>query len=165
MIKPATQQQARYLDLANHYTERAMKCYGHELWPEVATNFGSVLESLLRIRFGRGGTLFDLIDRFDKDSLFASIFMHDGASQRCTTCFADGVRKLRNAVHPDRWRQATNRDVDRAGMLVLMLYHVLVVCDTRVADFEPRQDSILNIMEVAGFHTQLARPDSLTETD
>lgn len=162
-MKRATQQQERYLDLANHYTERSMKCYDHELWPEAATNFGSALESLLRIRFGRGGKLYDLVNRFDQDPLFEGIFMHEGASRRCTTCFVDNVRKLRNAVHPDRWRQATIRDVDRAGMIVLMIYHVLVVCDTRVADFEPHQDSILSVMETAGFPSEPIRPDSSAE--
>lgn len=164
-VQPATQQQKQYLDLANHYTERAIDCYRHGQWSDAATNFGSALESLLRIRFGRGGKLVDLIHKFDQDPLFDGIYIHEGASKACSTYSADKIRKLRNAVHPDCWKQATKSDVDQAGSFVLMLYHVLVVCDTRVADFEQDPESMLATMEAAAVHTEPIGPDLPLVTD
>jgi len=151
-MRPATRDEQQYLDHAFRYAERAVVCYSHELWPEAATNFGSALESLLRVRFGSGGKLFGLVEKFDKDPLFDEIFMHEGSTKRCSTCVVDQVRKLRNAVHPDCWREATKKEVDQAGLLVLMLYHVLVQCDcTRIAAFQIPREAALSRMEDSGF--------------
>lgn len=155
----ATRKQQKYLDHAFRYAQQGMECYKHELWSEAATDLGSALESLLRIRFGSGGNLFALIDKFDKDPLFDGILMHEGGSRKCTTCSADEIRKLRNAVHPDRWKQAVKKDVDQAVLLVLMLYHVLVACEgSRVAVFQKRPDTTLSILEAAGFQPEPVKP-------
>jgi len=150
-VRPATAKEQHYVDRAAYYVGRAMLCYQAELWPEAATNFGSALESLLRVRFGAGGTLANLVDKFDRDSYFNGILVHDGASKNCATCMADEIRRLRNAVHPDCWKEAAKKEVDRAGMLVLMLYHVLVTCDqSKVGIFQASPDVILRNMEAAG---------------
>jgi hypothetical protein len=111
-MQPATKTQQKYLDLAVQYTERAVVCGRNEQWHESATNFGSALESLLRICFGSGRhTLAALLDKFDKDPLFDCIAIHEDGEQKCATCFADRVRVLRNAVHPNSWVTATKKDV------------------------------------------------------
>jgi hypothetical protein len=151
-MRPATVTEQKYLDLAVQYTERAMTCRGNEQWHEAATNFGSALESLLRIRFGSGKyTLAALLDKFDKDPLFDCIAIHVDGEQKCTTCFADRVRVLRNAVHPNCWVTATGKDVDNAAAMVSVLHHILVACDaSRIADFQERPDSPLVHMEQSG---------------
>jgi hypothetical protein len=151
-MRPATVTEQKYLDLAVQYTERAMTCGGNEQWHEAATNFGSALESLLRIRFGSGKyTLAALLDKFDKDPLFDCIAIHADGEQKCTTCFADRVRVLRNAVHPNCWVTATEKDVDNAAAMVSVLHHILVACDgSRIADFQERPDSPLVRMEQSG---------------
>ncbi len=151
MMRPATAKQQKYLDLAANYTERAMNCGGHEQWHEAAINFGSALESLLRIRFGSSGRLAQLVDKFDKDSLFDCIAVHEDGERKCPTCFADKVRTLRNAVHPECWEEATKKDVDDAASMVFMLHHVLVACDgSRIALFRESPDSSLVRLESSG---------------
>jgi hypothetical protein len=142
----------KYLDLAVQYTERAMACSENDLLHEAATNFGSALESLLRIRFGtKKYTLAALLDKFDKDTLFDCIAIHEEGEEKCPTCFADRVRVLRNAVHPNCWLMATREDVDNAAAMVSMLHHILVSCDgSRIADFQERPDSPLVRMEESG---------------
>jgi hypothetical protein len=151
-MRPATVTEQRFLDLAVQYTERAMTCSGNKQWHEAAINFGSALESLLRIRFGSGKyTLAALLDKFDKDPLFDCIAIHEDGEQKCATCFADRVRVLRNAVHPSCWVTATEKDVDDAAAMVSVLHHILVACDgSRIADFQERPDSPLVRMEQAG---------------
>jgi hypothetical protein len=163
-MNPASEEQQQYLDHAVRYVERATKCYDSELWSEAATNFGSALEALLRVRFGSGGTLFDLIDKFDKDPLFDDIIVHEGGSKRCATCSADEIRKLRNAVHPDCWKEATKKDVDRAGLLVFMLNHVLVDCaQSRIAVFRTQPNTTLSIMMAAGLQLEPVEPHEHNE--
>jgi hypothetical protein len=147
----ATKSQQEYLDKAAYYVGRARLCYALELWPEAANHFGSALESLLRIRYGKSGKLNDLVNKkFDADALFNNMIMHDGASIQCTTCFADRARILRNSVHPDCWVEATQKDVDDASMLVLLIYHTLVKCSTKIADFQESPDSVLRQLEATG---------------
>lgn len=137
MRSKATETQQKYADFAAYYADRAMKCYGSQLWPEALINFGSALESLLRVRFGSGGSLDDLIKKFDKDSFFNSVEIHSGTQKECATCYADRVRILRNSVHPDCLRPVEKQDVDDSKMLAIMLYHALVICDEqRIADFD-----------------------------
>jgi hypothetical protein len=150
-MPPATESQQHYLEKAEYYAGRAKLCYGHELWPEAANHFGSALESLLRIRYGKSGKLNDLVNKkFDGDALFNHMHMFDGASPQCTTCFADRARILRNSVHPDCWVEATQKDVDDASMLVLLIYHTLVKCSTKIADFQESPDSALRQLEATG---------------
>lgn len=150
-LKPATESQQKYADKAAYYVGRAARCYGHELWPEAANHFGSALESLLRVRYGSGGRLDDLVKKFDRDDLFNGIVLHDGSTKKCVTCYADRARILRNSVHPDCWIEATKADVDNSGMLVLIIYHVLVACETqRIAVFQDSPDATLRIMEDSG---------------
>lgn len=146
-MQPATTNQQKYLDRAAYYVGRATICYGHELWPEAGTHFGSALESLLRIRFGSKDKLARLLERFDSDSLFDSIAIHIGETKTCSTCIADHTRTMRNAVHPDCWKEAAKRDVDAAACLVMMLYHVMVVCSSKIALFEDSPDTTLSRME------------------
>lgn len=150
-LQQATEQQQSYVDKAAYYVGRAVLCYSHEMWPEAANHFGSALESLLRARYGSKGRLVDLVEKFDGDDLFNSVLMHDGASKLCTTCFADRARALRNSVHPDCWIEATKNDVDISGMLVLIIYHALVVCESRIAVFQDSPDPMLKNMEAGGF--------------
>lgn len=152
MTRPATSTEQKYLGLAVQYAERAMVCSEHGLLHEAATNFGSALESLLRIRFGsKKYTLAVLLDKFDKDPLFDCIAIHEEGEKKCPTCFADRVRVLRNAVHPNCWLTATKKDVDNAAAMVSMLHHILVSCDgSRIADFQERPDSSLVRMEQSG---------------
>lgn len=150
-MRPATKSEQEYLDKAAYYVDRAVRCSVCELWPESLNNFGSALESLLRIRFGSGGYLNDLIKKFDADESFSSIIIHDGANVECTTCYADRVRILRNAVHPDCWKEATEKDVTDSRLLVILIYHALVVCESeRIADFQDSPDSALKLMEAYG---------------
>lgn len=149
-IKPATAKQQEYVDKASYYVGRAMLCYSREMWPEAANHFGSAMESLLRARYGAKGRLVDLVNKFDADDLFNHMIMHDGASKQCTTCFADRVRILRNSVHPDCWVVATKNDVDTTGMLVLLIFHALVVCESRIAVFQDSPDPTLKVMEAGG---------------
>ncbi|MGB6877474.1 MAG: hypothetical protein WBD87_15720 [Candidatus Acidiferrales bacterium] len=157
-MRPATFTEQKYLDLAVQYTERAMTCREHKQWHEAATNFGSVLESLLRIRFGPGKcTLAALLDKFDKDPLFDCIAIHEDGEQKCATCFADRVRVLRNAVHPNCWITATEKDADNAAAMVSVLHHILVACPgSRIADFQERPDSPLVRMEQSGIAGEAA---------
>jgi len=156
-MSPATAKQQRYLDRAAYYVERAMLCYRDELWPEAVTHFGSALESLLRIRFGAGGTLATLVGRFDKDPYFDCVLVHDSATKWCATCSVDRIRTLRNSVHPDCWKEATKKEVEQSGALVVMLYHVLVACESsKVAIFQPSPDVTLRQMEAAGLRTETA---------
>lgn len=164
-MKPATPEQQKYLDHAFRYAERAMKCSDNEQWPEAATNFGSALESLLRVRFGPGDTLFALIAKFDKDPLFDSILMHEGESIQCATCAADEIRKLRNAVHPDCWKEATKEHVDQAVLVTMALYHVLVKCGgSRIAAFRTPPESILDMMEAGRLHSDPVGKHEHSET-
>jgi hypothetical protein len=150
-VRPATESEQKYLDRAAYYVDRAIRCAACDLWPESLNNFGSALESLLRIRFGSGGVLNGLIKRFDADEFFNSIIIHDGVSQECATCYADRVRILRNAVHPDCWKEATEKDVNDSRLLVILIYHALVVCEAdRIADFQDSPDSTLKLMEAYG---------------
>ena len=145
-IPPATAKQQKYLDLASHYVGRARLCYEKEMWPEAATHFGSALESLLRIRYGSNKKLGKMIAAFDRDSLFDEIFIHDGTT-RCITCVADSARIMRNAVHPDCWKEASQRDVDLAQALVTLIYHVIVVCQSGIAVFQDSPDPTLKALE------------------
>jgi hypothetical protein len=146
--QPATDSEQIYADKAAYYVDRAMRCYECELWPESLNNFGSALESLLRIRFGSGGVLNDLVKKFDADSFFNNIAIHDGTKVSCTTCYADRVRILRNAVHPDCWKEATHKDVEDSRLLVILIYHALVVCGAqRVAVFKDAPETTLKEME------------------
>jgi len=149
--KPATPKQQAYADRASYYVGRALLCYRHELWPEAANHFCSALESLLRVRFGREGKLAELIKKFDDDPFFNSPIIHDGAGQHCTTCYAERSRILRNSVHPDCWIEATKPDVDRSGMLVLLLYHALIACrEQRIGIFQDSPDPTLKALEASG---------------
>jgi hypothetical protein len=150
MRPKASASEQKYADLAAYYTDRAMKCCDHQLWPEALTNFGSALESLLRVRFGSGGLLNDLIKKFDNDPFFNSIELHSDTGKECATCYADRVRILRNSVHPDCWKRATQKDVDDSKILVIMLYHALIVCDRqRIADFNDAPDDTLQRLEAS----------------
>jgi hypothetical protein len=146
----ATESQQKYLNMAELYTGKAAQCYSLNLWSEAANHFGSAMESLLRIRYGTSGKLNDLVKKFDGDALFNNMIMHDGASPQCTTCFADRARILRNSVHPECWVEATQRDVDDTSMLVVLIYHTLVKCSSKVADFEESPDSVLQGLEATG---------------
>jgi hypothetical protein len=145
-VRGATKIEQDYLDKAAYYVDRAQRCYTCELWPEALTNFGSALESLLRIRFGSGGKLFALVNKFDADPFFNSVIIHDGAHQHCATCYADRVRILRNSVHPDCWKLATQQDADDSRLLVMLLYHALVECEQRIANFQNSPDATLKLM-------------------
>lgn len=158
-MQRATTRQQEYLDRASGYVGRAVICYGHEMWPEAATHFGSALESLLRIRFGPRIKLSKLVEKFDEDPLFEGMAFHEGASKRCATCIADKIRTLRNAVHPECWKEATKADVDLAGCFVMMLYHILVVCDsTKIALFQDSPNRLLSRMEGAGLSAKPNHP-------
>jgi hypothetical protein len=147
----ATESQQEYLDKAAYYADRAVRCCVCELWPEALNNFGSALESLLRIRFGPGGVLNDLVAKFDKDYFFNSVILHDGVSQQCATCYADRVRILRNSVHPDCLMVATEKDVDDARILVVLIYHAVVACEgQRIADFQESPREALKLLEGSG---------------
>ena len=78
------------------------------------------------------------------------MIMHDGASLQCTTCFADKARILRNSVHPECWVQATRKDVDDNAMLVVLIYHTLVKCSSKIADFKESANSVLAGLEATG---------------
>ena len=149
-MRPATESEQKYLDKAAYYFERARLCYVCELWPESLNNHGSTLESLLRIRFESGGTLFELVNKFDSDTFFNSVILHDGASRKCATCYADRIRIFRNSVHPDCWKVATQKDVDDSLLLILLVYHALVQCESqRIADFqEPQGSTLKTLMEL-----------------
>jgi len=149
-MRPATEDEQKYLDMAELYTGKAAQCYSLSLWSEAANHFGSAMESLLRVRYGKSGKLNDLVKKFDEDPLFNNMIMHDGTSPQCTTCFADRARILRNSVHPECWVQATQKDVDDTSMLVLLIYHTLVKCSTKIADFQEPPDSVLAGLEATG---------------
>jgi hypothetical protein len=146
----ATEPQQKYLDKAEYYVGRAAMCYSLGLWPEAANHLGSAMESLLRIRFGTSGKLSKLVDKFDADPLFNGMVMHDGFSQQCTTCFVDRARILRNSVHPECWVVATKKEVDDTSMLVLLIYHTLIKCSSKVADFQESATSVLQNLEATG---------------
>jgi hypothetical protein len=74
----------------------------------------------------------------------------DGISAECVTCLADRGRVLRNSVHPDCWIEATKEDVDKTSTLVLLIYHALVVCASKVAEFQDSPDSALRDLEATG---------------
>jgi hypothetical protein len=123
----------------------------YQLWPEELINLGSALESLLRVRFGPGGTLNKLVKKFDEDEFFNSVILHDGVSQECSTCYADRIRILRNSVHPDCWVNATEKDVDDARLLVVLIYHALIACEEqRIADFQDSPHNALSLLESSG---------------
>lgn len=86
-LPPATVDQQNYVDLAAYYAGRGVVCYGNEQWPEAATHFGSAMESLLRIRFGKG-KLVKLVEKFDNDPLFDAVELHDANGKVCSTCVA-----------------------------------------------------------------------------
>jgi hypothetical protein len=128
-----------------------MLCYEHKLWPEAEINFGSALESLLRVRYNaKSLRLVDLVEKFDGDSLFDALAAHDPAGNQCVTCLGDKVRTLRNAVHPNCWRLIELADVNQAQLTVVGVYHVLVVCSSRIADFQPSPDTTLSALERLG---------------
>ena len=149
-MAPPTIDQQKYLDMAELYTGKAAQCYSLFLWSEAANHFGSAMESLLRIRYGKSGKLNDLVKKFDEDALFNSLVVHDGFDPQCTTCFADRSRILRNSVHPECWVQATQKDVNDTSTLVLLIYHTLVKCSSKIADFRESPDSVLSGLEAAG---------------
>jgi hypothetical protein len=149
-MAPGTERQQEYLDKAAYYVGRAQLCYALELWPEAANHFGSAMESLLRIRYGKSGKLAGLVEKFDGDALFNNMHMLDGAGPQCTTCFADRARILRNSVHPDCWVEATQKEVDETSLLVLLIYHTLVKCSSKVANFQESPDSALKRLEATG---------------
>jgi hypothetical protein len=149
-MRPATKSEQEYLDMAGLYTGKAAQCYSLNLWSEAANHFGSAMESLLRIRYGKSGKLNDLVKKFDADALFNNMIMHDGFNPQCTTCFVDRARILRNSVHPECWVQATQKDVDDTSTLVLLIYHTLVKCSSKVADFQESPDSVLGELEATG---------------
>lgn len=128
-----------------------MLCYEHKLWPEAEINFGSALESLLRVRYKAKGLRFvDLVEKFDGDPLFDALAAHDPAGKQCVTCLADKIRTLRNAVHPSCWRLIEQADVNQAQLTVVSVYHVLVACSSRIADFQPSPDTALSALERLG---------------
>ena len=128
-----------------------MLCYQHKLWPEAEINFGSALESLLRVRYKAKSLRFvDLVEEFDGDSLFDALAAHNPAGKQCVTCLADRIRTLRNAVHPNCWRLIKQADVTEAQLTVVSVYHVLVVCSSRIADFQPSPDTTLCALERLG---------------
>jgi hypothetical protein len=143
----ATERQQKYLDKAEYYVGRAALCYSFGLWPETANHLGSAMESLLRIRFGKSGKLNDLVGKFDTDPLFNNMHMIEGGNPQCTTCFVDRARILRNSVHPDCWVEATKKEVDDTSMLVLLIYHTLIKCASKVADFQESATSALAKLE------------------
>jgi hypothetical protein len=149
-VRPASKDEQKYLDMAELYAGKAAHCYSLNLLTETANHLGSTMESLLRIRYGKSWKLNDLVKRFDGDDLFDSMIMHDGASPLCTTCFADRARILRNSVHPECWVQATQKDVDDTAMLVLLMYHTLVKCSSKIADFKESSSSVLHGLEATG---------------
>jgi len=128
-----------------------MLCYEHKLWPEAEMNFGSALESLPRVRYkAKSLRLVDLVENFDGDSLFDALAAHDPAGKQCVTCLAEKIRTLRNAVHPNCWRLIEQADVNQAQLTGVGVYHVLVVCSSRIADFQPSPDTTLNALESLG---------------
>ena len=127
-----------------------MRCYACQLWPEAANQLGSTVESLLRVRYGSKGSFDDLVKKFDADQLFNSVILHDRVSKKCATCYADRARILRNSVHPDCWVEATQEDVGNTRMLVVLMYHVLVVCGGGIAVFQDAPHDTLKIMEASG---------------
>ena len=147
MIRAATEKEQQYHDLAAYYVERAVLCAKCELWPESEINFGAALESLLRIVYGSDLKLYKLIAKFDADRLFDALEAHNPEGRQCVTCLVDKVRTLRNAVHPDCWQQVTKQDVIQAQLTVIGVYHVIAVCECRVADFRPAPDKLLAEME------------------
>jgi hypothetical protein len=149
-VPAATVDEQKYLDLAANYVGRAMTCYKQELWPEAATNFGSALESLLRIRYGSKDKLFKLVEKYDHDPLFDNITLHTAEGKVCSTCVADHTRVMRNSVHPDCWKEATKKDVDAAASIVMLIYHTLVVCSSKIANFQASPDTTLSEMEAEG---------------
>jgi hypothetical protein len=149
-VRPATSSEQKYLDMAALYVDKATECYALNLWSEAANHFGSAMESLLRIRYGKPGKLNDLVKKFDADPLFNNMIMHDGNSPQCATCFADRARILRNSVHPECWVQATKKDVDDTSILVLLIYHTLVKCSSKIAAFQESPDSVLMRLEATG---------------
>jgi hypothetical protein len=146
----ATKSEQKYLDMAELYADKATECYVLNLWSEAANHFGSAMESLLRVRYGGSGKLNGLVKKFDADPLFNNMIMHDGISPQCITCFADRARILRNSVHPECWVQATQKEVDDTSILVLLIYHTLVKCSSRIADFQESPGSVLVRLEATG---------------
>jgi hypothetical protein len=149
-VQPATAEEQKYLDLAANYVGRAMTCYKQELWTEAGTHFGSALESLLRIRFGKNHKLAKLVEMYDHDPLFDNIQLHTAEGKVCSTCVADHTRVMRNAVHPECWKEATKKDVDAAASIVMLIYHTLVVCSSKIANFQVSPDTTLSRMEAEG---------------
>ena len=149
-MRQATRREQRYLDRAAYYTKRAILCREQELWPEAETNYGSAMESLLRVRYGGNGKLANLVAKFDADTLFEAISVYHGGVKQCVTCMAEKVRKLRNAVHPDCWKETTEADVQEAQTAVVMLHHALVTCSSRIADFHASPDTDLASMDRSG---------------
>jgi hypothetical protein len=158
VVPPANPEQQKYLDLAANYVGRAMICYKQGLWTEAGTHFGSALESLLRIRFGKRHKLVKLVQKFDKDSLFENVALHTNDGQVCSSCVADHTRIMRNAVHPECWKEATKYEVDGAAHLIIMLYHVLVVCSSRIANFQESPDTMLRRMEAGEVFVTVTHP-------
>jgi len=159
-VQPATKSEQKYLDMAALYVDKATECYILNLWSEAANHFGSAMESLLRIRYGKSEKLSGLVKKFDADPLFNNMTMHDGTSPQCMTCFADRARILRNSVHPECWVQATRKDVDDTSILVMLIYHTLVKCSSKIADFQKSPDSVLKRLEETGkLSSSLTAPD------
>ena len=147
MIRAATKEEQRYHDLAAYYVGRAVLCAQSELWPESQINFGAALESLLHVRYGPGLKFNKLIAKFDADPLFDALESHTTEGRHCVTCLADKVRILWNAVHPECWQEISKKYVLQAQLAVIGVYHVLAVCEGRIADFRAAPDPLLGEME------------------
>jgi hypothetical protein len=157
-VRAATAEEQKYLDLAANYVGRAYVCYKQELWPEAATHFGSALESLLRIRFGKRQKLAKLVEEFGADPLFENVQLHNDDGQVCSTCVADHTRVMRNAVHPECWKEAAKHDVDSSAKLIILIYHAMVVCSSRIANFTDSPDPTLKQMEAGEIYVTVTHP-------
>jgi hypothetical protein len=138
MAEPATVEQSAYVKCAKNYMEEAFGCARAEkpLWRLGVVALGSALESLLRLKYGRGPRdLFTLIDKFDNDPDWDGMQLHLGATRDCSTCHLEAIRKQRNSVHPDLWTDCSEKEFDAAAMAILLIQHMLIHCETRIAEF------------------------------
>jgi hypothetical protein len=134
----ATEEQIAYVLRTKGYLDEAFACArsGKTLWRLGVVALGSALESLLRLKYGqRPKDLFTLIDQFDKDSCWDGMQLHPHSLRQCATCSLDAIRKQRNSVHPHLWSDSTEREFGSAAMQILVMQHMLVYCESRIADF------------------------------
>lgn len=133
----ATQDQVAWAKKAKGYIEDAKRCHSAGAERPAVISLVGALESLLRLRFGMGPRdLNALIGEFDKDSYFEGhIGIHPRSTHQCATCALHFLRKLRNSVHPNQWKDMTSDDYYGALMTVLLVSHHVLYCDTRLADF------------------------------